>query len=112
MRHFLKYIVSLVIAGQLLLAVPAMAFAPDSHASSGTHCDEMATSATHEKGCPCCPDGGGSMSDCLTLCSLAAALTPSVFVVGVVTSHERPEIALAVSLTSPSDPPLKPPPIA
>ena len=68
--------------------------------------------APHHDGCPCCPDGTSSMKDCLAMCSLAAALTPSVLVVPVTPSHSAALVEFADHLTTLSDPPLKPPPIA
>jgi hypothetical protein len=102
----------LVIAAQWLLGFSAMAGA-QSAVASATHapCDEMAA-AHHNDGCPCCPDEAGSMKDCLVMCTLAAAVAPSVFVVAVTPSHAVSFVEFSDYLSSLSDPPLKPPPIA
>jgi hypothetical protein len=118
--HFLKRmarpVALLVIAAQLLLGLPAMATA-QVPAAAGTQapCADMPAShglgAKHD-GCPCCPDGAGSMKDCLVMCTLAAAVTPSVFVVVVAPSQAPSLVEFPGFLTALSDPPLKPPPIA
>jgi hypothetical protein len=102
----------LVIAAQLLLGFSAFATVQAS-ASTGTHapCDEM-PSAKHDDACPCCPDRGGSMQGCLVMCSLAAAIPPTIVAVVVKPSHAAASIEFPNYLTSLSDPPLKPPPIA
>ena len=119
MRHFLKLIARpvacVVIAAQLLLVVPSMAHAPDPGAITAKHCEEMPGSMSgtaHDDDCPCCPDGAGSLRDCLTMCSLAAAVAPSEFVVAVTPSHATPFVEYTADPTSLADPPLKPPPIA
>jgi hypothetical protein len=112
MNRLAKPVALLLIATQLLLVFPAVSTA-QSPAAAGTHvpCDQMG-GAPHEDGCPCCPDGTSSMKDCLGMCSLAAALAPSVFAVPVTPSHSAALVECPGDLTSLSDPPLKPPPIA
>ena len=112
LNRWAKAVTLLLIAAQLLLAFPAVSTAR-APASSGTHapCDQM-VSASHHDNCPCCPDGAGSMKDCLAMCTLAAALTPSVFVVSVTRAHAAVLVEFPDSLTTLSEPPLKPPPIA
>jgi hypothetical protein len=99
----MKPLVLLLVAAQLLLAVPAMAFAQTTSAST--------SSTTHDE-CPCCPEGADSMKDCLASCTLAAVASsnvplparPSAPSLGVEGSPSAPLASLA-------DPPLKPPPI-
>ena len=102
----------LVVAAQLLLGFSGMASA-QVPASSGTHapCDEMPAS-NPDGSCPCCPDDSGSMNGCLVMCSLAAAIAPSEFVVAVTPSHAAPFAEYSDDHSSLADPPLKPPPIA
>lgn len=115
-RRFLnrlaKPVALLVIAAQLLLGFSAMASA-QAPTAAGTHtpCEEMAA-AQHNDGCPCCPDGASSMKDCLVMCTLAAAVTPSVFVFEVTPSHAVAFVEYSDYHSSLSEPPLKPPPIA
>ena len=115
-RRFLnrltKPVALLVVAAQLMLGFPAMATA-QAPAASGTHtpCAEM-PAPNHGDGCPCCPDDSGSMTGCLVMCSLAAAIAPSEFVVAVTPSHAAPFVEYSDHRTSLADPPLKPPPIA
>jgi hypothetical protein len=112
LNRLAKPVALLVIAAQLLLGFSPLASAQPP-AAPGTHapCDEMAA-AHHDDGCPCCPDDAGSMKDCLVMCTLAAAVTPSEFVVAVTPSHGVAFVEFADYATSLSDPPLKPPPIA
>jgi hypothetical protein len=102
----------LLVAAQLLLVFPAVSTA---HAASaaGTHvaCEQMG-GAPHHDGCPCCPDGTSSMKDCLVMCTLAAAITPSSFIVAVTPSHATALTELVDPASTLCDPPLKPPPIA
>jgi hypothetical protein len=105
----------LLIAAQLLLTVPAMAHAPGAGGGNTSPCEEMASpmaGATHEGGCPCCPDDSGSMQGCLVTCSLAAAIAATEFVVAVRPAHAAPSGQYTTHHTSLADPPLKPPPIA
>jgi hypothetical protein len=113
MNRLAKPVALLFIAAQLLLVFPAVSTAQAPAAAGDTHvpCDQMG-GAPHHDGCPCCPDGTSSMKDCLAMCSLAAALTPSVLVVPVTPSHSAALVEFADHLTTLSDPPLKPPPIA
>jgi hypothetical protein len=114
-HHFLnrlaRPVALLLIAAQLLLGTPSMA--AQAPAPQGTHapCDQMPT-AKHDDGCPCCPDDGGSMQNCLVMCSLAAAVAPCVFVVGVTPSHAAVYLEFSSSVPALAEPPLKPPPIA
>ena len=52
------------------------------------------------------------MKGCLVMCSLAAAIAPSEFIVAVTPSHAAPFVEHSDYHTSLADPPLKPPPIA
>lgn len=116
LNRLAKPVALLVVAAQLLLGVPAMA-AVQAPAGAETHapCDAMSHSAPvarHDGGCPCCPDESASMKDCLASCSLAAAITPTLFVVAVTPSHTAPLVEYSDHLSALSDPPVKPPPIA
>jgi len=102
-KKILKPLVYLVISAQLLLAVPAMAFAQVASAPASMHCDDCP---------PCCPDGVDTMKDCLVSCMLAAVAAPSVdFGARAPVLSLRVDSALSTPLVSLSDPPLKPPPI-
>lgn len=114
-RRFLnrlaKPVALFVVAAQLLLGFSGLATA-QAPAASGTHapCDEMPVPTGD--GCPCCPDDANSMKGCLVVCTLAAAITPSEFVVAVTPSHAAPFADPSDYQSSIADPPLKPPPIA
>ena len=104
----------LVIAAQLLLGFSAAATAQaPATQSQGAHapCDAMGA-VSHDDGCPCCPDGTGSLKGCLVMCSLAAAVTPSELVVAVTPTHAAVLVEYPHYATTLSEPPLKPPPIA
>jgi len=111
LNRLAKPVALLVIAAQLLLGFSAMASAPAPASETRAPCDEM-VAARHNDGCPCCPDDASSMKDCLVMCTLAAAVLPSVFVVAVTPSHAVPFVEFSDCLTFLSEPPLKPPPIA
>jgi hypothetical protein len=102
--------VYLVVAAQLLLAVPAMSSAFVAAAAESAGCGSMAPD-DHGDHCPCCPEGITTMTDCLASCTLAAAI-PAGWVVAdpvsipVVPAPEPPALASYVD-----DPPPEPPPI-
>jgi hypothetical protein len=108
-RRLSRILLPLLAVAQLLLSLPAMASAS---AGSGPSvpCDEM---AMHDDGdCPCCPDGTDSMNDCLTSCTLGAALIPCTPTV-IAVPHVAADFAeIAYTLPTLADPPVKPPPIA
>lgn len=111
-KRLLKPLVYLVVAAQLLLAVPAMAVAQGVSAeSTSMPCDEMPGMGEGDD-CPCCPDGVDSMKDCLVSCMLAAVATPNAGIPSrAIAPALRVESAPFVPRASLSDPPLKPPPI-
>ena len=104
--RLLKPLVYLLVAAQLLLAVPV-------GASVATPCDEMEMAGTNDSDpCPCCPDGADSMKDCLASCTLAAIAAPATQVLARASAPSlRVESEPSAPLVSLSDPPLKPPPI-
>jgi hypothetical protein len=111
-RRFSQSLIYVLIAAQLLLAVPAMASAPaGASAAHEMPCDEMPMPAGGDP-CPCCPDGSDSMTDCLVSCTLAATAAPSISIVHVTSGAAPPLAEIFHSFDTPSDPPLKPPPIA
>jgi hypothetical protein len=111
-KRLLKPLVYLVVAAQLLLAVPAMAYVPAATAESASMpCDEMPGMGGGDD-CPCCPEGVDSMKDCLVSCMLAAVAAPSAEIVArVIAPASRVDSTLFTPLVSLADPPLKPPPI-
>jgi hypothetical protein len=111
-RKFAKPLAFLVIAAQLLLAVPATASAPAAApAAAEMPCDGMPMDGG-EHPCACCPDGAGSMTDCLVSCLLAAATAPTILFTPARTVPTDSFVDLPYTARSLSDPPLKPPPIA
>lgn len=103
-RNLAKPLAVILIATQLLLAIPASA-----SGSGEPPCAGMASSATHH--CPCCPSGADSMKDCLAACTLAAAITPDLLVIRVSPAALPAVREIVPGFASASDPPLKPPPI-
>lgn len=105
----------LLIAAQLLLAVPAVASVQvPAQAQEKSHdqlpCHEMPMSGGDEM--PCCPDGAESMKDCLASCTLIAAIAPGISVVPVTAQTSDSFVDSSHTVASLSEPPLKPPPIA
>lgn len=72
------------------------------------------TGATHEavESCPCCPEGTGTIVDCLAGCTLgpgvACSLLALPFSWGPVAVEPGPDTDTGLS----ADPPVNPPPIA
>ena len=111
-RRFSQPLLYVLIAAQLLLAVPAMASTHvGAAASHEMPCDDRPMPAD-EHDCPCCPDGADSMTDCLVACTLAATAAPSLSVAHVAIAAAPPFADDFHSFDTPSDPPLNPPPIA
>src|SRR5690349_7521902 len=82
MNRRTRFQIYLVVAAQLLLAVPAMSSAFVASTAHSAACGGMAPTQHHDDGdhCPCCPDGVSTVVDCLASCTLAAAI-PTVMVV-------------------------------
>jgi hypothetical protein len=113
-QRFARPLAFILIAAQLLLAVPAEAVAAaQSHASvtSQTHCESMG-SADQDDHCPCCPDDADSMNDCLTTCNLVVAIAPSLHFDHVPAPAAQTYLEPTRLTPALSEPPLKPPPIA
>jgi len=108
-RRLARYLLPMLAAAQLLLAVPAMASVP-ANSDGASPCDHMAMTGDHD--CPCCPDGTESMKDCLTSCLLAALITSDVAPVIAMAHVPAEYVDAAYRIPSPADPPVKPPPIA
>jgi hypothetical protein len=110
MSRLTRLQVYLIVAAQLLLAVPAMSSAFVASAAESAACGGMAPDE-HGDHCPCCPDGITTMTDCLASCTLAAAI-PAGWVVSdpvsipLAPSPEPPTLSSYVD-----DPPPEPPPI-
>jgi hypothetical protein len=109
-RKFAKPVAWVLLAAQLLLAVPAVAM---SQVAANMDADMPCNGMPMGEGdhCPCCPDGVDSMRDCLAACMLAVAATSSELTVPVLTP---PRLGFSEPLYpagATTDPPLKPPPI-
>ena len=105
-----RSVVFLLIAAQLLLAVPAMAGVTGAAASATADCADM-PGAHGDRHCPCCPDGASSVAGCMSACTAASALPallPTIAVDRVAELVRHPTFEFISSL---ADPPLKPPPI-
>src|SRR5688572_14884014 len=110
-RSLSKPLIYVLIAAQLLLALPAMASAQTGGAAAHEMpCDEMPMPAG-DGPCPCCPDGMNSMTDCLVVCTLAATAAPSITIAHATAAVAPPFVDCFLSFDTPSDPPIKPPPI-
>jgi hypothetical protein len=103
-------LVYLVVAAQLLLAVPAMASAFVATAAESAACGTMAA-ADHGDHCPCCPDGVSTMTDCLVSCTLAAAIPAVLVVTDPISLPVAPAPEQPTHTSHFDDPPPEPPPI-
>jgi len=111
MRRLAPIMIPMLIAMQVLLAIPAIGLA---HAavSQGTHgsCHEGAMPAERQH-CPCCPEGAKSMSGCLVACALAAGITSSPALLRSSSASCAEYADIVPSFDTRFEPPLKPPPI-
>jgi len=103
-------LVYLVVAAQLLLAVPAMSSALVAAAADSAACGAMGPDHQGDH-CPCCPDGVATMADCLTSCTLAAAISTMSTAIDSVSLPVAPAPDPPRLATRVDDPPLEPPPI-
>jgi hypothetical protein len=111
-RLLARPLLFVLVAAQLLQAVPVMASPQPSGSSHHEMPCDQAPPPAGDDPCPCCPDGADSMKDCLASCTLAAAIAPSIFVVRIVSSVSEAFVDSSYRVTALSNPPLKPPPIA
>lgn len=94
-------------------AAPASFIAHSSHAAHATsdappcHTAELQS----RDDCPCCPDDGGSMSDCLSACAAPLAVPAPSLPVLEAAGGIRPLAHAAPAFTSLEESPFKPPPI-
>jgi hypothetical protein len=114
-KRWQRILVRVLVVAQLLSAAPLASARPAAHRADAMPCAEqmdMSAMAAGSHDCPCCPDGAGSLRDCLTSCTLAVLAMPATLVIS-----RTPVLALRVEEAPPaplhslSDPPLKPPPI-
>jgi hypothetical protein len=110
-RSLSKPLIYVLIAAQLLLALPAMASAQTGAAAGHEMpCDEMPMPAGDDP-CPCCPDGTNSMTDCLVACTLAATAAPTILIPQAAAMAAQRIVEIPSYFDTLSDPPIKPPPI-
>ena len=110
-RKFATPLAFLLVAAQLLLAVPAMAGAPSAAAlTAEMPCDDMPMHG--DDPCPCCPEGSDSMTDCLVSCLLSATAASTLHIIQAEPDSTRAFANPPHPAPTVADPPLKPPPIA
>ena len=110
MSRFTRLQVYLIVAAQLLLAVPAMSSAFVASAAESASCGSMAPD-DHGDHCPCCPEGITTMADCLASCTLAAAIPAGWVVTDPVSMAAAPAVEPPTLASFVDDPPPEPPPI-
>ena len=114
-RRFIRTLIHVLVAGQVLLSAPMIAGADEHRSGSAAAempCADSMPNADDSKPCPCCPDADSGMAACLSACTAAAGALPA-FSVAVAPLMALPMRDLASArLADLSDPPLKPPPIA
>ena len=109
-RKLAKPVIWLLLAAQLLLAVPAVAMSQvATHVGADMPCDGMPMGDGDH--CPCCPEGVDSMKDCLASCMLGAAAPPAEWKVHVVAPPRLGFSEPGSTAGTATDPPLNPPPI-
>jgi hypothetical protein len=115
-RRLTCFIIRALVLAQVMFALPVSAGLGGASSTRDTagnlpcHAN-MAISGGHDRHCPCCPDGAGSMTDCLVQCAGAAASDASRPVQAVQQRAAALADQIAVVNDDPADPPLKPPPI-
>jgi hypothetical protein len=90
-------------------AGPAFFGADSAHETSTSEPCEGHDHASDD--CPCCPDKGGSMADCLSSCVASVAVPASSLPVLRTGSALQPPVHAATEFTSRAELPFKPPPI-
>lgn len=114
-RQFIRTLVYVLVAGQAFLSAPVIAGAGEhrsGQAAAEMACADSMPQPDDSKPCPCCPDDMSGMAACLSACTGAVAALPACSV-DIAPLTALPMRALAFArLADPSDPPLKPPPIA
>jgi hypothetical protein len=105
-----RILVYLVVAAQLLMAVPAMSSAFVASVAEAAACGGMSR-ADHGDHCPCCPEGVTTTADCLASCTLAAAIPTVMVVVAPDTLSMAPAPEPRAITSHFDDPPPEPPPI-
>jgi hypothetical protein len=114
-RRFIRTLIYVLVAGQVLLSAPiasAMGGNAPSAAAAEMPCADSMPQTDDSTPCPCCPDGTSSMAACLSACTGSAATLPAL-AVNVVRPVALPSPAVAFpQIADLADPPLKPPPIA
>ena len=112
-RRFIRALVYVLVAGQLLLSAPiASAFSSNTAtAASEMPCADSMPQPDDSKPCPCCPEGTVGVAACLSACTGSIASIPSLEIrVSRAPLVEASPLA-TVPIAEFADPPLKPPPI-
>jgi hypothetical protein len=99
-----------------LLALPASWAAPSLHDEALTHSssDSLPCESHDENNgelCHCCPDEGGSLASCFSVCAAAVAVPSTGLPTVELARTARPPLHAAPIFTSRADSPFKPPPI-
>jgi hypothetical protein len=79
-------------------------------APAGWTVADTQSSHSHDD-CPCCPDHGGSITDCLSACVASIAMPAFSLPAVQLDRGARPPVHIAATFSSRADLPFKPPPI-
>jgi hypothetical protein len=114
-RRFVRILVHVLIAAQVLLGAPVVnayvgAVAASSQAGD-THCADMAPDEGDAAPCPCCPEGITDMTSCFTSCLATPAAVHSFAFVPASREFAAADSAATLHTAALAEPPLKPPPI-
>lgn len=109
----LRPLIYLLVAAQLLLSAPVVNALASAHASKAApmECAGHMSAAQHADGCPCCPDGTGTVASCLAACTANVGAPPALVLPVITGSAAAPLTTEIVNTGALDDPPLNPPPI-
>jgi hypothetical protein len=112
-RSFIRTLIYVLVAGQVLLSTP-LASAMGGNTGAGAAempCADSMPQGDDSKPCPCCPDDTSSGAACLSACAGSVA-APSAPAVQIISTAAQPTPGLSLrQFADLSEPPLKPPPI-
>jgi hypothetical protein len=113
-RRFLKSLIPVLVAVQILFSAPLVTAAPAASEAAlemPCHGMDMNAGSGDSDHCPCCPDGVSTTAGCLSACGATAAGLPRLTLALAKTDAVELPQPVLIPLTVAADPPLKPPPI-
>jgi hypothetical protein len=108
-KRFIRPLLYVLIAAQLLLSAPVVSALTAAPGSSAMPCAGMMIGETEP--CPCCPEGSESMAQCLSACTAAFGIVAAHSGVAPAAASSSASAPLFAPLAVFAEPPIKPPPI-